>query len=224
MQVRVERLPLGVHHLDIELLQGVQEAFECQLHALGDGFHGLVFNRCGLQRALQVVDDRQQVPGELFEGELARLLHILLCPALDVLGVCLGAQGGVAGGGQFLLQSRDGLCQGLPGRGLRARLIFASAVLRRVTTSGGVTSPSRPGISRFDGRFGPWPGLSLLVLLLFVLGLGLLLLGHARSPLSGVQVWDDTRPHPVGGPCADLSRRYGVRQGVFQGRAGKDFR
>ncbi|MNN51193.1 hypothetical protein D3C81_1658170 [compost metagenome] len=61
------------------------EHFQGQLDAFAHRLDRLVVRAGHLQRALQGVDHRQEVAGELLQGELVRLLHVLLGATANVL-------------------------------------------------------------------------------------------------------------------------------------------
>ena len=204
MQVRVEGLPLGVHHLDIEFLHGVQEALQGELHPFGDRFDRLVIAGGRLQRPLQVIHYRQQIPGKLFKSEFAGLFHVLLSPTLDILCIRLGPQGHSPGRGHVFLQLTNHLFKWHFLRGFLSlalsgpRLIALCNLVLRL----GLVAACHLGLLL---------GLCRLLRLRFLfrpllsLGLFLLLFGHAYTPFYGIST-GITRCHGQAPWCTVLSQ------------------
>ncbi|MCY1452480.1 hypothetical protein D9M71_694030 [compost metagenome] len=95
------------------------EHLQGQLDAFAHRLDRLVVRAGHLQRALQGVDHRQQVAGELLQGELVRLLHVLLGAATDVLQLGGDAQVLVLGRGELLFQLQHAGVQILGGSDFR---------------------------------------------------------------------------------------------------------
>ena len=115
----VERLTVRIDGFKVVALEGVLEHLQGQLDTFTDLLDVLVFSAGVRQGQLQAVDHRQQVGGEFLQGELVRLLDVLLGTATDVLQVGGSAQGLVLGGGQLLFELQNarvgGCCTGFFG-------------------------------------------------------------------------------------------------------------
>ncbi|MNY22963.1 hypothetical protein D3C86_1566060 [compost metagenome] len=107
----IEGLALRVDRLQLIALESVLEQPEGQLQAIAHRLDRLVIRTRQLEAALQTVDDRQQVIGKLFQGELVRLLYILLGATTHVLQVRRHAQSLILSGSQLFLQHLDASIQ-----------------------------------------------------------------------------------------------------------------
>ncbi|MNO76901.1 hypothetical protein D3C76_679910 [compost metagenome] len=103
----VERFAVRVDSLEVVALEGVVEHLQGQLDAFTHRLDAFVVGIGQFQAALQAVDHRQQVASEFFQGELVRLLDILLGATAHVLQVGNGAQRLILGGGQLFLELQN---------------------------------------------------------------------------------------------------------------------
>ncbi|CAE6953032.1 conserved protein of unknown function [Ectopseudomonas oleovorans] len=122
VMLRVERSAMRVQRFQLMTRQGVDEQLEGQLHALAHALDRLVVRARQLQTTFQAVDDRQQVVGEFFQGELVRLLHVLLGATTHVLQLGRHAQRLVLRCSQLLFQCLHASRQVIARRDILCRL------------------------------------------------------------------------------------------------------
>ncbi|MCY1429900.1 hypothetical protein D9M71_458320 [compost metagenome] len=104
MVLGIEGFAVRVNRLEVVALEGVVEHLQGQLDTFAHRANVLVVGAGQFQATLEAVDDRQQVTGEFFQGELVRLFYILLGATAHVLQVGGGAQGLILGRRQLLFE------------------------------------------------------------------------------------------------------------------------
>ncbi len=99
-----EWLAVRVDGFQVVALEGVLKHLQGQLHAFAHRTNAFVVGAGQLDTALEAVEHGQQVAGELLEGELVRLFHILIGTTTNILQVGRYTQRLVLRGGELLFE------------------------------------------------------------------------------------------------------------------------